>query len=114
MEKCDCPIQTVAKIIGSKWVVLILRDLFLGKTRFNEFLESNPQLHNKVLSAKLREMSNYGLIKRTKCKKSLEIHYELTPFGQSFKPVFMELANIGKEFCQKETDFMQFISKMNA
>ena len=37
MKKCDCPIDTVASILGRRWVIIILRDLFMGKTQFKEF-----------------------------------------------------------------------------
>ena len=109
MVKCDCPIETVAQIIGSKWVILILKDLFLGKSRFNEFLESNPNLHNKVLASKLKEMQKNGLIERVTSKDSLEINYVLTPLGHSFKPAFAELASLGKTYCNNETEFTRYV-----
>jgi len=112
MEKCECPIETIAQILGSKWVILILRDMFQGKTRFNEFLASNDKLHNKVLASKLKQMQDDGLVERKTSKDSLDIVYELTPLGRSFKPAFMELAQLGKKYCAKETDFMRFVEKM--
>ena len=114
MAKCDCPIETIAKLLGSKWVILILRDMFLGKSRFNEFLQSNNKLHNKVLASKLKEMQEHGLIVRRTSKQSLDIQYELTPLGRSFKPAFIELAQLGKQYCSKETQFTKFMEKMDS
>ena len=45
-----CPIELVVSMIRKKWVIQIIRDLFYGKSRFNEFKEGKPDLSNKVLS----------------------------------------------------------------
>ena len=114
MEKCDCPIQTIAQMLGSKWVILILRDMFLGKQRFNEFLTANSTLSNKVLASKLREMQDANLIEKVMTKTSIDVIYKLTPFGESFKPVFIEMARLGKVYCTKETDFTRFVDSLKA
>ena len=60
----SCPIELVVKLISKKWVIQIIRDLFLGKTRFHEFKEDKPNLSNKVLSNCLKDMEKNGLIHR--------------------------------------------------
>ena len=51
MSLCkSCPIEQTVNLIQKKWLVLIIRDMFFGKTHFNQFKENKPKLSNKVLS----------------------------------------------------------------
>ena len=107
---CDCPIDGVAQIVGSKWNVLILRDLFLGKKYFNEMLKENKGLSNKVLSQKLKQLTELGLI-----QKELEenrIVYRLTEDGKALKPVMKAFVEYGKRYCKKLTHYQDLISKL--
>jgi DNA-binding HxlR family transcriptional regulator len=64
-----CPINNTFRLMGKKLTVLILRNMVhLGQTRFNQFLEIE-EINTKVLSARLKEMENDGLIKRQKGTK---------------------------------------------
>lgn len=85
-----CPIDLALSIINKKWVILIIRDLFFGKTRFNEFKQNKPQLSNKVLSNCLKDMEKNGLINRNEDENS-EITYELTQKGLALNKVLFEL-----------------------
>ena len=73
-----CPIEIAMEHINRKWVIQIIRDMFFGKKRFNEFKEGKPNLSNKVLSNCLKEMEENGLITR---KTNDGIEYELTEKG---------------------------------
>ena len=55
-EKGECPVEETAKLIGKKWVILILRELLAGKRRFNELLRSLKGISPSVLSNRLNEM----------------------------------------------------------
>ncbi|MCB9359574.1 helix-turn-helix transcriptional regulator [Candidatus Woesearchaeota archaeon] len=110
VKKCDCPIDGVAQIIGSKWNIVILRDLFLGKKHFNEFRKANPEISNKVLAQKLRELESLGLIiKKHEGDKSC---YELSEDGKELKPVMQTMAEFGKRYCDKLTHYQDLISKL--
>ena len=65
-ETNPCPIEITMQLICKKWRIQILRDMFFGRKRFNEFKEDKPTLSNKVLSNCLKEMEEDNLIKRTK------------------------------------------------
>ena len=86
-----CPIELALELISKKWVILILRDMFFGKTRFNEFKENKPNLSNKVLSNCLKEMEENGLISRNHTDNK-NIDYSLTYNGQKLNKVIYELA----------------------
>ena len=84
-----CPIEIAMEHINRKWVIQIIRDMFFGKKRFNEFKEGKPNLSNKVLSNCLKEMEENGLITR---KTNDRIEYELTEKGLALNKVLYELA----------------------
>lgn len=89
----SCPIELVVKLISKKWVIQIMRDLFLGKSRFHEFKEDKPDLSNKVLSNCLKDMEKNGLISRIadKCDRK-NVKYSLTEKGRSLNRVLYEIA----------------------
>ena len=78
-----CPVETTLTLIGSKWKVLILRDLIDGKKRFGELKRSVGKVTQKVLTAQLREMETDGLITRTVyAEVPPRVEYELTELGK--------------------------------
>jgi DNA-binding HxlR family transcriptional regulator len=88
----NCPIETAFLHIGKKWSINIIRDLFLGKKRFQEFLEGNPELSGKVLSQRLRELENDGLIKKKIVSKTpLKAEYGLTDKGKNLDRILYEI-----------------------
>ena len=84
-----CPIEIAMDHINRKWVIQIIRDMFFGKKRFNEFKEGKPNLSNKVLSNCLKEMEENGLITR---ETNESIEYKLTDKGLTLNKVLYELA----------------------
>ncbi len=108
---CECPIDAIAQIIGSKWIIVLMRDMFLGVDKFSHFLAQNPTLSNKVLTQKLKEMQEYGLI--VKClDMEGKIKYCLTPQGKKFKSVLLSLAEYGKDYCVSGDKSKQLIQKL--
>lgn len=87
-----CPMELALELISKKWVILILRDIFFGKKRFNEFKEGKPNLSNKVLSNCLKEMEENGLISRYSDEDNKNIEYSLTDNGRKLNKVIYELA----------------------
>ncbi|WP_407431709.1 winged helix-turn-helix transcriptional regulator [Methanobrevibacter sp.] len=83
------PVEDAIKDISNKWTLHILRDLFLGKTHFNEFQTNRKTLDNKSLTRCLKTMENNGLIKRI--EENNDITYHLTEKGHSLNKVFYEL-----------------------
>lgn len=84
-----CPVETTLLLIGSKWQVLILRDLFLhGTLRFKELQRSIGKISQKVLTSNLREMEAAGIVSRkVYAEVPPRVEYSLTPLGESLKPV---------------------------
>ena len=86
----NCPVELAMQLINRKWIIQLLRDMFFGKTHFNEFKEDKPTLSNKVLSNCLKEMEENGLVKRHSEVNNIE--YLLTWKGRQLNKVIYELA----------------------
>lgn len=94
-----CPVETTLLLIGSKWKVLILRDLEDGPRRFNELRRSVGGISQKVLTSNLREMETDGLLTRTVYPEvPPRVEYELTPLGRSLAPVLASLRLWGEDY----------------
>ena len=104
-----CPMELAMELISRKWVIQILRDMFFGKKRFNEFKDGKPNLSNKVLSNCLKEMEENGLISRNSNENNQNIEYILTDKGKKLNKVIYELAmftlttDLGNDFYDDET-----------
>ena len=87
-----CPVNETLRIISGKWHILIIRDLFFGKTRFKEFKQDKPKLSNKVLTECLNDLESNGLIAKTSFENSNMTEYSLTEDGRRMNRIIYELA----------------------
>lgn len=95
-EYPPCPVETTLSVIGDKWKVLILRDLFTGVKRFSELKKSLTGVTQKMLTQQLRELEKDGIISRKVYPVvPPKVEYSLTELGNSLKPVIDSLADWG-------------------
>jgi DNA-binding HxlR family transcriptional regulator len=93
----QCGITSTLKIIGSKWTMLILRDLFEGTKRFGELQRSLAGISPKTLSLRLSELEKEGIVnKKIFAEVPLKVEYSLTPKGQSFSRVLDSMREWGE------------------
>lgn len=98
-----CPIQFTLDLIGTKWSILILRELFRGDRRTHEFLDSLPGISSKTLTMRLRELEAYGLVDRkVYAEIPPRVEYSLTEKGRELQPVMAALYQVGVTWLEKE------------
>ena len=77
--------------LSKKWAVFLLKDMFLGSKRFNDFLEVHPELSNRVLSDQLKGLIQHGYIEKKIVSMSpLRAEYELTDLGRGLNKMLYE------------------------
>ena len=98
-ELPECPVATTVQLIGSKWKLLILRNLLMRPWRFNELKKSLEGISQKVLTDSLRAMEKDGIITRTVYPEvPPRVEYSLTELGQSLKPILDAMQCWGEEY----------------
>ena len=94
-----CPIETTLKMLGCKWKVLIIRELLTGTKRFCELKKSVTGITQQVLTSKLREMEELGLLERKVYDQTPpKVEYTLTDIGYSLREVLEILKTWGKDY----------------
>jgi DNA-binding HxlR family transcriptional regulator len=96
----NCPVARALDIIGERWTILLLRDLFLqGPRRFQDFQESLAGVAPNTLSARLKTMEEHGLIaRRVYSDHPPRLEYHLTEKGKSLGPVLKALREWGQRY----------------
>jgi DNA-binding HxlR family transcriptional regulator len=93
----DCPIAMTLDLVGDRWTLLILRDMFMGSTKFSEFRE-HSSIPPKVLSARLKWLMENDLIEReVYSDHPLRAEYRPTERGRSLLPVILAIGRWGLE-----------------
>jgi len=92
----SCPIEFTIDILGNKWCIPILRELFSGRKRTHQLLAALPGLSTKILALRLRELENHGLITRTVYPEvPPHVEYALTDKGYEVQPILTALKVVG-------------------
>jgi DNA-binding HxlR family transcriptional regulator len=99
----DCPLARTLDIIGERWSVLILRDLFLqGARKFQDFENSLSGISPNTLSARLKRLEEGGIIERRfYAEHPPRAEYVLTAKGRELGPVMKALRAWGERHTEK-------------
>lgn len=98
-EMPACPVATTVQLIGSKWKLLIIRNLMQRPWRFNELRRDLEGISQKVLTDSLRSMEEDGLITRTVYPEvPPRVEYALSELGESMRPIIDAMAAWGESY----------------
>ena len=98
-ELPDCPVATTVQVIGSKWKLLILRDLLTRSWRFNELRKDLADISQKVLTDSLRSLESDGIVmRRVYPEVPPRVEYSLTELGESLRPILAAMEVWGREY----------------
>lgn len=95
-RRSPCPIGATLDLVGDRWSLLILRDLFAGKSLFSEFRASPEKIASNILAARLVSLEAAGFIARdAPADTPHRPRYSLTPLGRSLEPVLWAVTDWG-------------------
>lgn len=103
MNKFDlesCPVAQTAKLIGTRWTLVILRDLFLAETRrYQDLLSSLEGISPNTLSNRLKTLEQAGIVKRrTYQDHPPRSEYLLTEKGRELGPILLAMRDWGEKY----------------
>lgn len=91
----SCTIARAAALVGDEWTIMILRELFLGTRRFDDFLRQTG-MSSHLLSGRLKKLETAGVIRRTAySERPPRFEYRLTEMGRTLWPVVISLKQWG-------------------
>ena len=95
----DCPVARTLDLIGERWTILILRDLFLqGPRRFQDFQDSLEGIAPNILSARLRDLEGAALVERhVYSERPMRLESRLSEKGRTLGPVLRALKQWGEQ-----------------
>lgn len=110
----NCPIAEALSLIGEKWTLLIVRDCFMGVTRFDDF-QRHLKVTRHILSDRLKKLEQHGLVaKKIYQERPKRYDYCLTEKGKSLQPLLVLLRHWGQKHMLPETyDNFDFYIKGN-
>ena len=98
-EMPACPVATTVSLIGSKWKLLILRNLLVRPWRFNELKKDLAGISQKILTDSLRSLEADGIITRTVYPEvPPRVEYALSELGESMRPILQAMETWGKVY----------------
>lgn len=99
-----CPVATTVQMIGSKWKLLIMRNLLARPWRFNELKKDLEGISQKVLTDSLRSMEADGIITRTVYPEvPPRVEYALSELGESMRPIMDAMKIWGTEYKKRNS-----------
>lgn len=84
-----CPVAMASEILASRWTLVLLGEMQSGSTRFNEIRRGVPRMSPALLSKRLKELEEHGVVRRHETAHGTE--YRLTESGRDLKPVIHAL-----------------------
>ena len=100
-RRSSCPLAFALDIIGDRWTMLIIRDLNCGSTRFKDFAASPERIPTNILSDRLERLIEEQIIVQVPVAEgSKRLSYQLTPKGETLRPVLGSLHEWGLQWMQ--------------
>ena len=95
-RRSPCPVACSLDIFGDRWTLLLIRDLFLGRARFKEFLAAPEGIPTNVLADRLERLRAHGLIEQMPAADGTKrLAYRLTNKGKALGPVVKGIRDWG-------------------
>jgi DNA-binding HxlR family transcriptional regulator len=96
-----CPVAMASEILCNRWTTLVLRELVCGSTRFNDLRRGLPRMSPGLLSKRLHELEDAGIVRRVAGAKGI-LEYRLTRSGAELEPIINAIGAWGQRWIEAE------------
>lgn len=93
-----CPVSMSSEVIADRWTPIILRELIMGGTRFNDIARGLPGISRSLLTQRLRHLERKGVLERWPSANGRGTEYRLTPAGKDLEAVVMAMGRWAVEW----------------
>jgi DNA-binding HxlR family transcriptional regulator len=94
-----CPIAMASEVLGTRWTLILLRELLAGATRFNDLRRGVPRMSPALLSKRLKDLEEAGIVQRVPSQAEPGVlEYQLTRSGKDMKPIIEALGIWGQRW----------------
>ena len=99
-----CPVARSEAVVGDRWTMLVIRELFMGSHRFDE-IQSQTEATPQMVAARLKKLEADGMVERRPySQRPLRHEYHLTEKGRAFYPVILALRAWGEAWCKEPSE----------
>ncbi len=93
----DCAVERALSVVGAKWTLVVLHNLMDGPKRFSDLQRHIPAVSPKMLTVRLRDLEQLGLLTRTiHAEMPPRVEYQLTSQGRSLRPIIASIKRWGR------------------
>jgi len=108
-----CPVAMAAEILCTRWTMLVLRELLCGSTRFNELRRGLPRMSPALLSQRLKELQEAGIVERCPVENEPWVEeYRLTDSGEELRPLVIGMGTWGHRWVKKDVSLEQLDAEL--
>lgn len=98
-KRSPCPVANTLDVIGDKWSLLVIRDLFAGRSTYSDFQQSPEAIAPNILADRLTRLVEQGLAKKSPYQdRPVRYAYTLTDKGRELGPMLMEMVKWGEKY----------------
>jgi DNA-binding HxlR family transcriptional regulator len=98
-----CPVAMAAEILCTRWTVVVLRELIAGSTRFNDLRRGVPRMSPALLSQRLKQLEQAGVIVRVRVRGGSDLYeYQLSQAGRDLEPLIVGFGVWGQRWVEKK------------
>jgi DNA-binding HxlR family transcriptional regulator len=96
--RSNCAVASTLDIVGDKWSLLVIRDLFAGKSTYGELLATSERMPTNILADRLRRLEEAGIIEKNAYQeRPVRFAYTLTPKGRDMGEILIAIVRWGRK-----------------
>lgn len=96
-----CPVAMASEVLGTRWTLVVLREMVAGSSRFNDIRRGVPRMSPALLSKRLKELEEAGVVKRAPVPGEAGVmEYRLTAAGKELTPIIVAVGEWGHRWTE--------------